>query len=167
MLKTLNKKFTNLASAVAFAECGEWDYAREFLGDFDSATKSSNRKFVVIFKEKVIEQSILDYALNLSKRLCYDIIFLHVMQNMPRKKKTATSVEMTKQFFQNQYHAFLDKAQTNEIDIHYFISAGKTSDSLEKLYHKIGHVEFAILQDGIHFDDGSKSLGLPLFVYRQ
>lgn len=164
-LKKLNKKFVNLASAVAFAECGEWDTACEFLGDVDSAVRSKNRKFIVLFDETITEPSFFRYVEQLSDRLTCDIVFLQTLRNNSRLQKASVSIGQAKETFSKYSQAIVEKVKGSGVDCYYLVSAIGAKDSLQKLYHKIGHVEFAIVPETICSDDWA-NLGLPLFVYR-
>jgi len=165
MRKTLTKKFEDLASAVAFAECGEWDYAMEFIGDFEPAAKSDKRKFIVMFGDKTIDQGIFEYAASLATRLCYDVVFLHTPPVVEGKSKVKASLRKIRDLFYEHYQSFVASANSAGIGIHYLVTAGRAQEALGKLYHRLGHVEFAIVQDGVGLDHCDK-LGLPLFVYR-
>ncbi|HBH29783.1 MAG: hypothetical protein N839_0014565 [Desulfofustis sp. PB-SRB1] len=165
MLRTINKKFTDLASAVAFAECGEWHTAQWFLGDFEAANKSSNRKFIVLCEDIDIDQAFMSYAANLSTRLCYDIIVLHAQRRNRSNSKKSSSFNKLRAFFRRQYRGFAETIQTAGVNVHYFVAAEKAHESLKRLYHRINHVEFAIVQGSTSLEQCT-DLGLPLFVYQ-
>lgn len=115
MLRTINKKFTDLASAVAFAECGEWHTAQWFLGDFEAANKSSNRKFIVLCEDIDIDQAFMSYAANLSTRLCYDIIVLHAQRRNRSNSKKSSSLTNCAPFSDGSIEASPKRSRRREL----------------------------------------------------
>lgn len=165
MFKKLNQKFNDLATAVAFAECGEWDQARAFLGDYEAAAGSDNRKFVVVFQNRLIAPSLLNYAATLSRRLCYDLILLHSLQRGRKSSALGASLERAKSFFTERYQKVVADATAAGLGVHYLVSDQAADDALAEVYRGIGHVEFAIVESGVSFDrDGG--IGLSLFFFR-
>jgi len=73
-LHRLTGKMDSYQEAITFAEAGEPEYAREFSRD---EVRKSSDILLVVGQESSFSQEIIDYALEMAKRMSYEIVALN------------------------------------------------------------------------------------------
>ncbi len=93
IFKNGKEKFQKAMSAAAFAEVGEFDTAREIAGK----DKNAHKKVLIVLEGDDLNKRILNYALDLCKRLGGQLEILHKQgPNMVDITKTELWQEFTK-----------------------------------------------------------------------
>jgi hypothetical protein len=87
IFKISKEKFQKAMSAAAFAEVGEFETAREIAGK----NKNAHKKVLVVLEDDDLSMRILNYALNLCKRLGGQLEILH-KQGPEKRDITQTAV---------------------------------------------------------------------------
>jgi hypothetical protein len=85
IFKNSKEKFQKAMAAAAFAEVGEFDTARQLAGK----NKNSHKKVLVVLEGDELSMRILNYALDLCKRLGGHLEILH--KQGPRKVDITTT----------------------------------------------------------------------------
>ena len=75
-VRRLTGKVDRYQKAVTFAEAGQQEYAQETL-QIVEPVKQEPRRLVVIGRESVFSQEIIDYAIEMAERMSYEIIALN------------------------------------------------------------------------------------------
>ncbi len=164
------KKLESLAAAVAFAEAGLLDEAKELACDIEVAAKSPNRKFLIVSENRMISKNLVTYAMQLSERMQYDIVATHAinekMASGLAEGGMKQAVNRLAKDFLALYRELAAHARMIGVECHHLLSKGSAYAAIENVYHHVGGVEFAIVQGSSPLGLGVTS-SLPLFVFKE
>lgn len=164
------KKLESLAAAVAFAEAGLLDEARDLASDIETAAKSPNRKFIIISENKMISENLITYAKQLSERMHYDIVATHAINERDASGLAEggmkQAVKRLTRDFLSLYRDLSAHARSIGVECHHLLSKGSAYAAIENVYHHVGGIEFAIVQGCSPLRQGVSS-SLPLFVFKE
>lgn len=158
----------SMGAAIAFAECGQWDTARELLNSYEDVAASSNRKFLVISPDKVVSDQCLEYSINLSKRIQHDVVLMHIFTEQPGKIKIKKSfcdftMNILKNFTDKQA-MLINRMQRDRIGFFHLISQGSIAAAVSTIHHAVKGLEFTVVQGPAKWLQQA-GMNLPVFVF--
>ncbi|MBL7178589.1 MAG: hypothetical protein ABIK98_03300 [Pseudomonadota bacterium] len=167
----LTGKMDRYQEAITFAEAGQPEYAREFTPE---EMPRESDKLLVIGRESTFSREIIDYALEMAKRMSYEIVALNTAPlSCDTFKLFSSSRDKICQDFKdlsaNNARLFQEEAAREGIPFSHVIKFSETDEAVESLRKEFGEVAFvvseSIEQAGESRVEEGERLERKLFVY--
>jgi hypothetical protein len=133
--------------ASANADEGQKEYTREAIAD--EPTVEAARKLVVVGRESVFSQEIIDYALEMAERMSYGIIALNTAPLSCETFKLFSSsrnkiCEDFEDLSKKNVRAFQEAAEKKSIPFTHIVKFNESYEVLKELKNEIGEFEFVV-----------------------
>jgi len=131
------------AAAAAFAEAGEHEAAGSML---NQAGKS--RKILVVGSEDRFSSDLIDYAIDMAKRLEFELVALNVTDApfaLPKEKRDEAA-GVFKESCRKNIATFQKKAEENGIAFSHLIEFGEQDDVIEKMHARSPGMRFVLTE---------------------
>lgn len=171
-VRKLSGKIDQYEEAITFAEAGQQAYAQEKL-QTDPAGDHP-RKLVVVGKESIFSQEIIEYALEMAERMSYEIIALNAaplscdtfkLFSASRNKICQDFEELCKR----NVKQFREAAELKGIAFTHIIKFNDSYEVLKEIKHEIGDFEFVVSemeeQENVSRPENSERAKREIFVY--
>ena len=171
-VRRLSGKMDRYQKAVTFAEAGEQASAQEALQT--EPVKEEPRRLVVIGRESVFSQEIIDYALEMAERMSYEIIALNAaplscetfkLFSSSRNKICQDFTELS----QKNVRLFQESAEKGGIPFTHVVKFSTTHEILIELKKEIGEFDFVVSemeeQENVSRAENGESVKQEIFVY--
>jgi hypothetical protein len=148
-MQRLTNKMDQYQEAITFAEAGQSDHAEDVLQETKTAEES--RRLVVVGKESVFSQEIIDYAINMAERMSYEIVALNTaplscetfIQSSSREK-ICTDFQMLAEM---NVAPFREEAERRGIPFSHVVKYTDSKEVLRELRKEIGEFEFVVSEE--------------------
>lgn len=133
--------------AITFAEVGEQRHAQKlFQPDW---TEEKAAKLLVVGRESTFSKEIVDYALDMAKRLSYEILALNTAPLSCETFKLFSSsqkkiCEDFRALSENNVKPFQEAAEKLGISFTHVVKFNERDEALEEANRKFGNIEFVI-----------------------
>lgn len=160
----VEESYNTKMEAIAMAEAGAQELARETIVH----AKMERAKILVVGKEDIFTEPVLDYAVGLAERLGYDIVAMNVNTVMghsgkflsPFKKNLRDEFEKRAD---EAFSALQQKASSRNIHCEHVIKYGDFSKAVEELHHERKRIEFVVTEPEAHPEHGETEVTIPVF----
>ncbi|MBU1247675.1 MAG: hypothetical protein KKB70_03170 [Proteobacteria bacterium] len=153
------KKLERMGAAIAFAEAGQFDTAREILAEVEKKHSGGRRKIVLVANDAPIKTGLVEYALSLASRIQSDTIFLNIFSG----KQTSAGMNKCSTAF-NKLWKKCSENDALEGRHGYFALRGDAPRLITDVCHRLGHVEMVIIQKQRNVSCDYK-LPVPVFCF--
>ena len=152
-LKTKMQRFSGkmdrYQEAITFAEAGEDVAAGEKFQEAKAVEES--RKLVVVGRESVFSQEIIDYAIDMAERMSYEIVALNTAPLSCETFKLSNSRDQICTDFQmlseQNVRPFRQAAENRGISFQHVVKFSESYEVLKELRKEIGEFEFVISEE--------------------
>jgi len=122
--------------------------------DSENTKMQIGRKILVVGEEGLFSESLIDYAVQVAKRLNYDILALSVIQK--------DLGELTDK--SNKYNKLIEiKAVSCGVGYNFLIRSGDTGVIVEKIIHEVKRIEFVITGSDESKEKIAAEVTIPVF----
>ena len=140
-------KMDHLPGASANANEGQKELTRDAIAD--ESTVEAARKLVVVGRESVFSQEIIDYALEMAERMSYEIIALNSAPLSCETFKLFSSsrnkiCEDFEDLSKKNVRAFQEAAEKKGIPFTHIVKFSESYEVLKELKVEIGEFEFVV-----------------------
>jgi hypothetical protein len=159
----IKKKLEAMGAALAFAEAGEFDTARDIMADLERAYRHRERKIVLVAKDDHLTPGLMEYALGLASRLGSDTLFLSVLSApRPSRRTLREHAEGFKEAWKNLTTALFG-GQPAGVHRH-AVLCGEPRSLVSDVCRRLGAVEMVIIQKQRH-ETCDFELCVPVFCF--
>ncbi len=171
-VRRLSGKMDRYQKAVTFAEAGEQAYVQEDLQT--EPVKEEPRRLVVIGRESVFSQEIIDYALEMAERMTYEIIALNTaplscetfkLFSSSRNKICQDFTELSKK----NIRLFQESAEKRGIPFTHVVKFSESYEVLVELRNEMGEFDFVVSemeeQENVSRAENGERVKQEIFVY--
>ncbi len=152
------KKQEKLAEAIAFAEAGEHEYARELAAE----AFQKRRQILVVGEVDGFTEPVVNYATVLAERLSYDVIGLSVL-NLPNKvHKGKVDAVCYAEVIKNG-DMFKNKLALLNIGFKHIIKSGDLHKVIKATYHEVARIAYVLLPPEAMAQDRGILNNIPVF----
>jgi len=171
-VQNLTAKTDQYQQAAANVEVGQRADAQESLQTEPSA--ETPRKLVVVGRESVFSQEIVDYALEMAERMSYEIIALNTAPlSCDTFKLFSASRDKICEDFENlsqkNVKAFQDAAEQKGLSFTHIVKFSESNEVLKEIRDEIGEFEFVVSemeeQETISRTENSERAKREIVVY--
>lgn len=135
------KKLERMGAAIAFAEAGEFDTARQILAEVETTFSGSRRKILLVANDEPVKTGMIEYALSLASRIQSDTVILNVFS----AAQSASRIKKCSAIFSQLWQDI--SGNTKPEGKHgYFAVRGEAQKLVTDVCHRIGRVEMVIVQ---------------------
>lgn len=147
MIRKRSENTAQYQEAIENAEAGQQGYVREAIAD--ESTVEAARKLVVVGRESVFSQEIIDYALEMAERMSYEIIALNTAPLSCETFKLFSSsrnkiCEDFEDLSKKNVRAFQEAAEKKSIPFTHVVKFNESYEVLKELKNEIGGFEFVV-----------------------
>ncbi|MBW1752450.1 MAG: hypothetical protein JRI92_04725 [Deltaproteobacteria bacterium] len=168
----LSGKMDQYQEAITFAEAGESEHAREVLQEQPETMETA--KLIVVGQEGTFSQEMIDYALDMAKRMSYEIVALNTAPfSCDTFKLFASSRDQLctdfKELSTKNADVFQKEAVREGISFSHVIKFSEIDEAIESVCKEFGEVAFVVSasqeqQADSRIEQGER-LQQKLFVY--
>ena len=171
-VRRLSGKMDRYQKAVTFAEAGEQAYVQESLQT--EPVKEEPRRLVVIGRESVFSQEIIDYALEMAERMTYEIIALNTaplscetfkLFSSSRNQICQDFTELSKK----NIRLFQESAEKRGIPFTHVVKFSESYEVLVELRNEMGEFDFVVSemeeQENVSRAENGERVKQEIFVY--
>jgi hypothetical protein len=168
----LTDKMDQHQEAIAFAEAGESEHARELLQEQPESQETA--KLLVVGQEGTFSQEMIDYALEMAKRMSYEIVALSTAPlSCDTFKLFSSSRDQLcsdfKDLAEKNAGLFQEAAAREGIPFSHVINFSETDEAVESACKEFGEVAFVVAESQEQRADSQTEQGeklqQKLFVY--
>jgi len=165
-------KMDQYQEAITFAEAGESEYARELLQVQPESNKTE--KLLVVGQEGTFSREMIDYALDMAKRMSYEIVALNTAPfSCDTFKLFSSSRDQLCTDFQElatkNADIFQKEAAREGISFSHMIKFSEIDEAIESVCKELGQVAFVVAESQEQQADSrikqGERLQQKLFVY--
>jgi len=131
-----------------------------------SGERRERKKILVVGKEELFTEEIVNYAIHLAERLDYDILAMNVGTAW-REGATLTSQAHLREAFKRRATAvgvaFKRKAAQSDIHCEHVVKFGNLGTAVEELIHGIKRIEFVVTESEASKDEVIREVTIPVF----
>ena len=171
-LQKLSGKMDQYQEAITFAEAGEGSLAREALQTEPEIEVA--RKLVVVGRESVFSEDIIDYALEMAERMSYEIVALNTAPLSCETFKLFSSsrnqiCEDFEGLSKKNVQMFQAAAEKKGIPFTHIVKFSESYEVLKELRSEIGEFEFVVSEsedpESISRPETGEKAKSEIFVY--
>jgi hypothetical protein len=156
-----NNILQDTAAAAAFAEAGEFTTARSMI---DKA--SATRKILVIGREERFSDSLIEYSIDMAKRLGFELVALNVTDaplSLSADKKDAATA-LFKNSSKEHVDALKKRAEDNGIAFIHQVEIGRQDEVVEKLHAKYPTMRYVLTEPNHEVAQETQgNISIPVF----
>jgi hypothetical protein len=170
-MNRLTGKMDQYQEAITFAEAGQPEYVREFTRE---EVQKEPDKLLVIGRESAFSREIIDYALEMAKRMSYEIVALNTAPlSCDTFKLFSSSRDKIcmdfKVLSENNAELFKQEASREGIPFSHVVKFSETDEAIESVRKELGEIAFVVSEsEEQHVEDRiaeGERLQRKLFVY--
>jgi len=158
----IKKKLEAMGAAMAFAEAGEFDAARDIMAELERTYRHRKNKIVLVAKDDHVSPGLVEYGLGLASRLDSDTLFLSVLSTRPSRRTLRGHAEAFKEAWKKLTTALFG-GQPAGVHRH-AVLYGEPMALVREVCRRLGAVEMVIIQkqrrEACEFD-----LCVPVFCF--
>jgi hypothetical protein len=147
-MQSFSGKMDQYQEAITFAEAGE---AAVEDGVQEVTPVEESRKLVVVGRESIFSQEIIDYAIDMAERMSYEIVALNTAPLSCETFKLSNSRDQICTDFQMLSEAnvlpFREEAEKRGIPFTHVVKFSDSYEVLKELRKEIGEFEFVISEE--------------------
>jgi hypothetical protein len=166
------KKMEQVQEAVAFAEAGELESARRLL--HEEATEEPPGRLLVIGRESTFSSEVINYSLEMAKRMSYDILALNTtpLSSETFKIFSSSHKQLCRDFralAQENVKEFRKEAERLSVPFVHVVKFIERDQAIEEINHEFNDIEFVVSdaeQEGAvnRMEEGERPTQ-PIYVY--
>ena len=150
--------------AMSLAEAGAQDMAHEVIVQ----ERMEPPKILVVGKEDIFTERVMDYAVSLAERLGYNIIAMNVNTVVGHSGKFLSPFKkhLREEFEKRAAEAaesLRQKALAKEIQFEHVVKFGEVSKAVEELHHEMRRIEFVVTEPEAYPEKGETEVTIPVF----
>ena len=150
--------------AMALAEAGAHDLAQKAI----VRDGMERPKILVVGREDIFTECVIDYAISLADRLGYDIIAMNVSTVMGHSGRFLSPFKMhLREEFEMRANEAVEvlreKAVAKGIHCEHVVRFSTLNKAVEELHHEIRRIEFVITEPEIQPDHPGIEVSIPVF----
>ena len=133
--------------AIAFAEAGQTTHAQQLVHEKEN--QQSPGKLLVVGRESIFNQEVIDYALDMAQRLSYEILALNTAPltcetfNLLPTERSKVCQEF-KTLTEKNIKYFQQEAQKRSIPFAHVIKFSEKEQALAEITREYGDIEFVV-----------------------
>jgi hypothetical protein len=168
----LTKRMEQVQEAVAFAEAGELESARRLL--HEEATEELPGRLLVIGRESTFSSEVINYSLEMAKRMSYDILALNTtpLSSETFKIFSSSHKQLCRDFralAQENVKEFRKEAERLSVPFVHVVKFIERDQAIEEINHEFKDIEFVVSdaeQEGAvnRMEEGERP-AQPIYVY--
>jgi hypothetical protein len=168
----LTKKMEQMQEAVAFAEAGELESARRLL--HEEVTEEPPGRLLVIGRESTFSREVIDYSLEMAKRMSYDILALNTtpLSSETFKIFSSSHKQLCRDFralAEENVQEFRKEAEGLGVPFAHVVKFVERDHAVEEISHEFKDVEFVVSdaeQEGaVNRTEEGERPAQPIYVY--
>jgi 2-succinyl-5-enolpyruvyl-6-hydroxy-3-cyclohexene-1-carboxylate synthase len=125
-------------------------------------------KILVVGKEDIFTERVMDYAVSLADRLGYDIVAMNVNTVVGQ---SGTFLHPFKKHLREEFevHAtqaaglLREKAVAKGIQFEHVVKFGEVTKAVKQLHHEFEHIELVVTEPESHAEHSDAELAIPVF----
>jgi K+-sensing histidine kinase KdpD len=136
------KALEKIATAVAFAEAGEWNSALDIM----HAEKTS-KKILIAYEGEPDNRRIIEYAIGIAERVKCDMLFSYVATKKKAENLTQDYIEMVNKTFNEAFEREVEALQMNgkNINFQHVVVSSEFYEAVNSICREVKKIEFVIL----------------------
>lgn len=168
----LTKKMEQMQEAVAFAEAGEREAALGLL--HEEAIEDPPGKLLVIGRESTFSRIVIDYSLEMAKRMSYEILALNTtpLSSETFKIFSSSHKQLCRDFHalaQENVKEFRNEAERLGVPFAHVVRFIERDQAVEEINHEFKDIEFVVSdaeQEGaVNRAEEGERPAQPIYVY--
>jgi hypothetical protein len=168
----LTKKMEQVQEAVAFAEAGELESARRLL--HEEVTEEPPGRLLVIGRESTFSRGVIDYSLEMAKRMSYDILALNTtpLSSETFKIFSSSHKQLCRDFralAEENVQEFRKEAEGLGVPFAHVVRFVDRDHAVEEINHEFKDIEFVVSdaeQEGaVNRTEEGERPAQPIYVY--
>jgi hypothetical protein len=168
----LTKKMEQVQEAVAFAEAGELESARRLL--HEEVTEEPPGRLLVIGRESTFSREVIDYSLEMAKRMSYDILALNTtpLSSETFKIFSSSHKQLCRDFralAEENVQEFRKEAEGLGVPFAHVVRFVDRDHAVEEINHEFKDIEFVVSdaeQEGaVNRTEEGERPAQPIYVY--
>ena len=168
----LTKKMEQMQEAVAFAEAGELESARRLL--HEEATEELPGRLLVIGRESTFSSEVINYSLEMAKRMSYDILALNTtpLSSETFKIFSSSHKQLCRDFralAEENVQEFRKEAEGLGVPFAHVVRFVDRDHAVEEINHEFKDIEFVVSdaeQEGaVNRTEEGERPAQPIYVY--
>lgn len=170
-IRRLSGKMDQYQEAVTFAEAGQPQFAREFV---QPEVQNDPNKLLVVGRESTFSKEIVDYALEMARRMSYEIVALNTAPlSCDTFKLFSSSRDQVctdfKDLSSKNAEMFQAEAAREGIPFSHVVKFSETDEAIDAVRKELGEVAFVVSESEEEFVEDrvaeGERLRRKLFVY--
>lgn len=150
--------------ALSLAEAGAQEMAQKTIVQ----GRMERPKILVVGKEDIFTERVMDYTVSLADRLGYDIIAMNVNTVVGQ---SGTFLSPFKKHLREEFEKrateaadlLRQKALAKEIQFEHVVKFGEVSKAVEELHHEMRRIEFVVTEPEAYPEKGETEVTIPVF----
>jgi len=148
--KNARNKMDKLHEAVAFAEAGVPEYARElFQADVAEEAEERVGKLLVVGREATFSKDVINYALDMAQRLSYEILALNTaaLSGEGFRLFSSSHTKLSEEFralSEKNIGPFREEAERAGISFAHIVKFSDRDEAIEEVNRELGNIEFVV-----------------------
>lgn len=168
----ITKKMEQMQEAVAFAEAGELESARSLL--HEEVTEEPPGRLLVIGRESTFSREVVDYSLEMAKRMSYDILALNTtpLSSETFKIFSSSHKQLCRDFralAEENVKEFRKEAESLGVPFAHVVKFSERDQAVEEINHEFKDIEFVVSdaeQEGaVNRTEEGERPAQPIYVY--
>jgi len=161
---SLREDYDSQMEAMAFAEAGAHDLARETTVQ----DRMERPKILVVGKEDIFTECVMDYAISLAERLDYDLVAMNVSAVMGHSGHFLSPFKANlREEFEKRANetvgVLMKKATAKGIHCEHVVRFAPLNKAVEEVHHEVKRIEFVITEPDIQADQPVTDVSIPVF----
>ncbi len=156
------KALEKLATAVTFAEAGEWDTALEVMHK-----EPSDRKILIAYEGDPADRRLIEYAIGVAERVKCDMLFAYVATRKKAEELTREYVDGVNNAFNAAFEHEVDvlKNSGRNVSAQQIVISRDFNEAVHSICREVKKIEFVIL--GCRESSASRlHLDVPYFFFK-
>jgi hypothetical protein len=148
-VRKITGRMDTYQEAIAFAEAGETTHAQQVVHEKEKEAHRSTGKLLVVGRESIFNQEVIDYALDMAERLSYEILALNTaplscetFSLLPAERSKVCREFKT--LTEKNIKLFQQEAQKRAIPFRHVVKFSEKDQALAEITREFSDIEFVV-----------------------
>ncbi|UZP67894.1 hypothetical protein N1030_02650 [Desulfovibrio mangrovi] len=156
------KALEKIATAVAFAEAGDWDSALDIMH-----TEKTSKKILIAYEGEPDNRRLIEYAIGIADRVKCDMLFSYVATRKKAENLSQSYIDAVNKSFNDAFEREVEALKMHDLkqSVQHVVVSNDFYDAVNSICREVKKIEFVIL--GCSERNAARlRLNIPYFFFK-